>query len=343
MNEITEKKEATWLRKTLECAVAAVLFFLLFLLAETVYFPMLIIQIPVIWVGFKRGTLYGCITALIGYGLCFLADPADALICLLLTFIPLVTALFSVKYLKKMWAIVIAVMVANVVSIGVLAWYLYTSSANVLSVTLQEMVMARAEKRPMFALFLYYFLVSFQEISGLLTTEQAMRLLYYPDLTGFLANESYSKLLFQIINEVLPGLLIRFVLYSSFLSVFIPALFVRKEGKIDIGKLEDWHLPRAHQIAVAATYVIGVILVMASEGATFVFGYMIYTLSSYYLRIEGISFLSYFGKIAIEKESARNIICVVLFCLLGDLMTMIGLMVIIFDLRNRIIIKKRTL
>ena len=227
--------------------------------------------------------------------------------------------------------------------IGVLAWYLYTSSANVLSVTLQEMVMARAEKRPMFALFLYYFLVSFQEVSGLLTTEQAMRLLYYPDLTGFLANESYSKLLFQIINEVLPGLLIRFVLYSSFLSVFIPALFVRKEGKIDIGKLEDWHLPRAHQIAVAATYVIGVILVMASEGATFVFGYMIYTLSSYYLRIEGISFLSYFGKIMIEKESARNIICVVLFCLLGDLMTMIGLMVIIFDLRNRIIIKKRTL
>ena len=52
MNEITEKKEATWLRKTLECAIAAVLFFLLFLLAETVYFPMLIIQIPVIWVCF---------------------------------------------------------------------------------------------------------------------------------------------------------------------------------------------------------------------------------------------------------------------------------------------------
>ena len=335
-----QKKKNHWLT---ECLLALAAYVVLFFLMQYTLITAVLLAVPCIFVGARRGWLAGSAFLILCTALTWLFGNWLALLTAGIILLPVLAGWYLLRKKRPAWESLVISCGAMLASLGVAAALLhYVADGNVAQY-LVELLLQKAQQDIGTAASLFTLLLSNDLTSGALSAEQAYELMYTADILQYISAESSVTLLKRMVETVLPKMIIYAVAYGGLCNYFLTRLLVKKCGQevAVVPPVEAWHMPRQHGIYMAITLAVGYGVLLFGDASLAAPAQMLFSLATIAFGLEGISTTAYFLMLRVRSRAGRMAIALGMFLLAPGLMTAIGVIEQLFGIRKRFIILKR--
>ena len=335
-----QKKKNHWLT---ECLLALAAYVVLFFLMQYTLITAVLLAVPCIFVGVRRGWLAGSAFLILCTALTWLFGNWLALLAAGIILLPVLAGWYLLRKKRPAWESLVISCGAMLASLGVAAALLhYVADGNVAQY-LVELLLQKAQQDIGAAASLFTLLLSNDLASGALSAEQAYELMYTAYILQYISAESSVTLLKRMVETVLPKMIIYAVAYGGLCNYFLTRLLVKKCGQevAVVPPVEAWRMPGQHGIYMAITLAVGYGVLLFGDASLAAPAQMLFSLATIAFGLEGISTTTYFLMLRVRSRAGRMAIALGMFLLVPGLMTAIGVIEQLFGIRKRFIIVKR--
>lgn len=335
-----QKKKMHWLT---ECLLALAAYAVLFFLMQYTLITAVLLAVPCIFVGARRGWLAGSAFLILCTALTWLFGGWLALLAAGMILLPVLAGWYLLRQKRPPWEGLVVSCGAVLASMGVAVVLLHEVAGGNVAQYLADLLLQRAQQDMGIAASIFTMLLSGDLTSGAISAEQAYELMYTVDIWQYISAESSVTLLKRMIETALPKMIIYAVAYGGLCNYFLACLLVKRSGQevTAVPPIEAWRMPKQHGIYMAITLAIGYGVLLFGDASLAAPAQMLFSLAAIAFELEGISTTAYFLMLRVRSRGGRIAIALGISLLAPGLMTAIGVIEQLFGIRKRFIILKR--
>ncbi len=290
---------------------------------------------------------YGLAPGVIALGLtvwsfCKTLAIPNALICALIIYLPTyAVSLFVLRKGKTFWQSVIAVIAAEALSLSLILFFIRSAlGGNDLVLSATEAIIAYLESSPICDTYLYYFyrfgfIQLPASIPATAVAGQNMMIVLSSEAHTALIND-FRSFLQIMLTSLIPSALAACSILTGTFSITTGAKYAEQDGELPYKRpaIAEWFLPKGVGGAVCGLLVGYIIPYITENSALVMAGVLMESTFSTVIGLQGFATLEFIQSRRGKSVGGRRTLGVILYGILPMLMTLLGLMDQVTDMRG---------